>query len=113
MRRSVRLVALVRLEHAGTRRPASVGTADKPKVVDHGLERAVVVARARDEVGVEVHIKNDAGYFDYFDKAGAFRRTHTASKRTSHSAWRARRIWLHGPRVAARFVVWTLDGDSK
>ena len=57
--RSVRLVALVRLEHAGGRGPARVGAAGKPQVVDHGLERTVVVARARDEVGVEVAHDDD------------------------------------------------------
>ena len=59
VRRSVRLVAFVRLEHAGARRPACIGAAGKPQVVDHGLERAVVVARARDEVGVEVAHDDD------------------------------------------------------
>ena len=49
----------VLLEHAGARRPSSAGAANEPEVVDHGLERAVVVARARDEVGVEVAHDDD------------------------------------------------------
>ena len=54
-----RFVTLVRLEHAGARRPASICAAGKPEVADHNLERAVVVARARDEVGVEVAHDDD------------------------------------------------------